>query len=189
VALFGLAGLLAVGALIPAGWGRPRPCLLFLMGAVLAVQLSVPALCQSMEETLRIRSRLGQVLAQSRLREEAVLEYRTTLFSLPFYLQDKVAAFDNGFAKNKYIECVPPYIIADAGALDAYVRANPRLWVVTDKNAERALRQAVAGLSLFIREGDHSVWASEPVAARFGLKKGAGKAPARPGGRSAGGHT
>jgi len=168
VALFGLAGFLAVAGLIPAGWGRPRLCLLFLMGAVLAVQLSVPALCQSMEGTLKIRSRLGQVLVQNRLKEEVVLEYRTTLFSVPFYLRDKVAAFDNGFAKNKYIECVPPYIIEDAGALGAYVRANPRLWIVTDRNAERTLHQAIPGLSLFFREGDHSVWASPPVAERLG---------------------
>jgi len=168
LALFAAATLLALLGLVPAWRSSPRGCLACLMGAVLAVQIAAPALFATLGERVRIPSGLERLLAEDRLKEEAVLEYRVTLFSVPFCIRDKVAAYDNGFAKNKYAEGTPPHILGSPEALAAYVRANPKLWVVTDRNGEKSLKAAIPGLALLLRDGGHSVWGSAPVAARIG---------------------
>jgi hypothetical protein len=139
------------------------------MGACLAVQLAVPSLCESLGDELKIKHKLGQTLASERLPDEAVLEYQTTLYSIPFYIQDKVAAYRNSFIRKKYVEEIPHHILAKGDSLQAFLREHPRVWVVTDLKAEPKLRGDIPGLTLLQREGYHSLWVSDPVARRLGL--------------------
>jgi 4-amino-4-deoxy-L-arabinose transferase len=168
-ALLLVSASLAFSACLPAWRRRAGPALVLLMGACLAVQLAVPPLCDGLEGQLKIKHRLGKIMAKERLRDEAVLEYKTTLYSIPFYLQDKVAAYQNSFIRKKYVEKIPPHILAEEGSLQAYLERHPRLWVVTDLKAEPKLEAGIPGLTLFQREGYHSVWVSEPVARRLGI--------------------
>lgn len=185
-ALLAVSAALALAALLPAWRRRPVPALALVMGACLAVQLSVPSLCQGLEDKLKTKHRLGESLARERQQDEAVLEYQTTLYSIPFYLRDKVAAYRNSFIRKKYVEEVPPHILAEEDSLRAFLREQPRLWVVTDLKAEAKLQREIPGLTLHRRDGYHSVWVTEPVARRLGIwgRTEAGAAPgaARPAG-------
>jgi 4-amino-4-deoxy-L-arabinose transferase-like glycosyltransferase len=159
--LTGAAALLGAFSLVAALLGRGRPALLAVGGCMLALELSVPSLCLDLQEILKIESRIGQTLAASRAPGEPVLEYSTTLFSIPFYLGEKVAAYDNGFTRNKYIESVPPHILQSREELGAFLAEHPRVWVVADEENLSELHRDIPRLRSVLRRGRHSLWVRE----------------------------
>lgn len=156
--LFVAGTLLGLFALLAALLGRAKAGLAAVAACLLAIELAIPPLCVDLQDVLKIESRLGQVLAARRAPSEPVLEYSTTLFSIPFYLGDKVAAFDNGFTRNKYIESVPPHILRNRVQLKAFLEKHPRVWVVSDQDNLEALHQDIPGLKPVLRRGRHSLW-------------------------------
>ena len=111
---------------------------------------------------------MGTTLARERAPGEPVLEYRTTLFSIPFYIQDRVVVYENNFYRKKYRdERLPDHVLPDAPALAAFVRTHAGIWVVTDAKKEPELAAEIPGLTLVMREGNHSLWASDPVVRRL----------------------
>lgn len=159
--LVGAAALLGAFSLVAALLGRGRPALFAVGGCMLALELSVPSLCLDLQEILKIESRIGQTLAARRVPGEPVLEYSTTLFSIPFYLGEKVAAYDNGFTRNKYIESVPPHILQNREELEAFLASHPKVWVVADEENLFALHRDIPGLRAVLRRGRHSLWVRE----------------------------
>jgi len=169
LALLGLAALCGAAAAVAGALGHKRFALAGLLGVALSFQAAVPSLCLDLEDQIRGRQRLGRTLAQERLPGEAVLEYRTTVYSVPFYLGDKVAAYESSFIRKKYVESVPDHLLQGPGALAAYAKSHPGLWVVSNERAEVEMARELPGLALVLRQGDHSLWVSPPVAARLGL--------------------
>jgi 4-amino-4-deoxy-L-arabinose transferase len=156
--LFTAASLLGLFALLAALLGRGMAGLAAVAACVLAVELAIPPLCLDLQDILKIESHLGQALAARRAPGEPVLEYSVTLFSIPFYLGDKVAAFDNGFTRNKYLETVPPHILRNRAQLQAFLAKNPKVWVVADQENTQSLHRDIPGLNPVLRRGRHSLW-------------------------------
>jgi hypothetical protein len=176
LALLALGALLGLAAGTLGFAGRWRWSLASAMAAVLALQLAVPALALDLGGRLSPRPALGRFLAANRAPGEAVLEYRATLFSVPFYLQDKVAGYQTAFIRKKFVGDVPDHVMQAPEELARFAAANPALWVVTSDGSAATLPQELPGLTLVMREGDNSLWASPPVARRLGLEA-AGAAP------------
>lgn len=158
VLLFVAGALLGIFALVAGLLGRGRAGLAAVAACLLAVELAIPPLCLDLQDVLKIESRLGQALAARRVPPEPVLEYSTTLFSIPFYLGDKVAAFDNGFTRNKYVGSVPPHIFRNRVQLRAFLEKHPKVWVVSDQENLQALHGDIPGLKPVLRRGRHSLW-------------------------------
>ncbi len=156
--------------------------LLLALLAMGAVELSLPHAAAALGDRAKTVKRLGEELASLRQPGEAVLEYRVTLFSIPFYVRDKVAAYDNNFLRKKFVAGRPGHILEDRGHLARFAAENPALWVVTDEDGERTLAEDLPGLRPVFREGKHSLWASEPVLLRLRPGRAAPQAPPPSGG-------
>ena len=130
--------------------------------SIMFLQLAAPYLCANMEEAMKIESGLAKKIAALRSPGEPILEYRVTIYSVPFYVRDKVAAYQNGFIRNKYIEKLPPHILVGRGALAAFFSSPDRIWIVTDKDEEQSLHSRARGLELVMRHGRHSLWVRDP---------------------------
>ncbi|MGC8762037.1 MAG: ArnT family glycosyltransferase [Acidobacteriota bacterium] len=162
---------------------RRSAALLLALLAMASVALSLPHAAAAMGDGAKTVKRLGEELASLRRPGEAVLEYRVTLFSIPFYVRDRVAAYDNNFLRKKFVAGRPGHILETRDQLARFAAENPALWVVTDDDGEKTLAGDLGGLGLVFREGRHSLWASEKVLERLRP----GRVPPRPAGPSAGG--
>ncbi len=168
-ALLCVSSAFAISSLVPAWRRKVKPALVLIMAACLAIQIAAPSLCRSLEEEMKIRYKLGQMLAAKRLPNESILEYQTTLYSIPFYVRGPVAAFRNMFVKKKYVKGIPHHIMVKKETLNAFLKEHPRVWVVTDRKWESQMQEDVPGLVLVMREGHHSLWATKPVARKLSL--------------------
>lgn len=157
---------------------RRLPGLLLALGAMGAVALSLPHAAAAMGDGAKTVKRLGEELAFIRRPGEAVLEYRVTLFSIPFYVRDRVAAYDNNFLRKKFVAERPRHILQEPQELRRFAAENPALWVVTDRSGEKTLAEDLPGLRLVFREGKHSLWATGAVLDRRRTERGSSKAPA-----------
>lgn len=168
---YALLALAAALGLVAAGLGMAhmrRWALAGLLGAALTFQFAVPHLCLDLGPKLSPRPGLGQFLAERRLPGEAVLEYRVTLFSVPFYIRDKAFAYKSNFIRKKFVAGVPGHIMQEPEELVQFLAVTPNLWVVADDKGEGLLAQEIPGLELVFREGDNTVWASPALARRLG---------------------
>lgn len=171
LASYALLALAAALGLVAAGLGMARSrrwALAGLLGGAMAFQFAVPNLCLDLGPVLSPRPELGRYLAENRLPEEAVLEYRTTLFSVPFYIQDKAHGFKTNFIRKKFVAGVPSHIMQEPEELARFLENRPAYWVVADESGEALLAQEVPGLVKLFKEGDNSVWASRAVVERLG---------------------
>ena len=146
---------------------RRSVALLLALLAMGAVELSLPHAAAALGDGAKNVKRLGEELASLRRPGEAVLEYRVTLFSVPFYVRDRVAAYDNNFLRKKFVAGRPAHILEDREQLARFAAENPALWVVTDGDGEKTLPEDLPGLRLVFREGKHSLWASEALLRRL----------------------
>ncbi len=166
-----LLALSTVVGISGALWGlskHPKTALVLTCVSMACIQLALPLLCVKFENGIKIRKRLGVTVASMRESGDAVLEYRTTLFSIPFYIKGEVGAYENNFSRHKYLEKkLPPHIIRSRNALREYVEKHPCLWVVTGRDKEKSLARTIPGLSLVMREGNHSLWAAPSVEKRL----------------------
>lgn len=146
-------------------WGAftgSRRTIAWAFASMLCIQLALPILCLHLEDNINIRRRLGMTVEQMKRPGDKILEYKTTLFSLPFYVKGKVAAYKNNFSRKKYLEAkMPAHIINTKPELEDYFRRNPRVWIVTERSEERNLKALLPGASLVMRQGRHSLWLSE----------------------------
>jgi len=172
--LLGLSALLGLGAAATGFAGRRRWALAGAMGALLALQMAVPALCLDLGGRLSPRPGLGAYLSAQRRPGEAVLEYRATLFSVPFYLRDRVAGYQTSFVRKKFVAEVPEHLMSTPEELAPFLARNPSLWVVTTDESAKTLDAEIPGLVFVLREGDNSLWASPAVASRLSLPAGGG---------------
>jgi 4-amino-4-deoxy-L-arabinose transferase len=147
--------------------GRSRKALAAVLVAVISVEAALPVLCVDMETAVKIRRRMGTTLADLRSPGEAVLEYHVTIFSIPFYIRDKVAAYENNFFLKKYREDLPPHALRNEKQLRAYLKTHPRLWVVTDTRWQGSMEKEIPDLHFVMRQGNHTLWATDPVCERL----------------------
>lgn len=165
--LFGLSAACGVAGSLLGAAGRTRWAFAGALAALFCIQAAVPHAAVDLDERIKTAERIGIALRDLRAPGEAILEYRVTLFSIPFYAREKVAAYDNNFLRKKFVADRPAHILQDPEHLREYLAAHPRLWVVADGDAEKTLHGDVPGLALVLREGRHSLWASPSVAERL----------------------
>jgi 4-amino-4-deoxy-L-arabinose transferase len=172
--LFGLSAAAGIAGAVLGAARRPRWALAGALAAMFCIQAAVPHAALDLDDRIKTAEVIGVSLRALRDPGEAILEYRVTLFSIPFYARDKVAAYDNNFLRKKFVADRPSHILQDPEHLRDYLKANPRLWVVADRDAEKTLHEDIPGLDLVLREGRHSLWASLPVVERMEKKAPAG---------------
>ena len=157
-----LLGLSVFFGTAGAVWGAvsgSRRTIVAACASMLLIQLALPILCVRLEDNIKIRRRLGITIEKVRQPGDKVLEYKTTLFSLPFYVKGKVAAYRNNFSRKKYLEKkMPAHIINTKPELEDYFRRNPRVWIVTERSEEKDLKALLPEASLVMRQGRHSLW-------------------------------
>ena len=133
------------------------------VAAIVLFQLAVPYLCDDLHEKIRIKSDLGRAIAAMRAPGEPVLEYRATIYSVPFYMRDKVFVYQNGFVRKKFLdENLPPHILTSRSELYAFLSSPGRIWILTDKSEEEGLQARAKDVSLVMRHGIHSLWVHDP---------------------------
>ncbi len=166
-ALFALAAAAGMAGAAFGLAGRSRKALAAVLVAVISVEAALPVLCVDMETAVKIRRRMGTTLAELHAPGEAVLEYHVTIFSIPFYIRDKVAAYENNFFLKKYREDLPPHALRSKKQLASYLRTHPRLWVITDTRWQDSMGKEIPDLHFVMRQGNHTLWASPPVYRRL----------------------
>jgi len=149
--------------------GRRLWSLAGLAACIGAFYASIPMLAVDMTPLLSIEKRIGEELASARLPDEPVLVYGVTLYSIPFYVRDRVAAYDTNFIRKKYVGEIPEHILRTRRELAAFLASHGRLWIVTDESEEVKLLSDSPALVLYLRDRNKSVWITEEVARRLGL--------------------
>ncbi len=99
--------------------------------------------------------------------EDKVMELRTTAFSIPFYLERKVYAFENNFFRKKFLREKPPHILQGKEELDRFIAGNPAVWVLVDKKSEPYLKEHYPSFRLFASGDRYIVYVSTEVADRI----------------------
>lgn len=124
--------------------------------ALLFSSLSIPTLINKNQEKFKIAKETAFSIKENLREEDEVLELRTTIFSIPFYLQKKVYAFENNFFRKKFLKDKPNHILQGEEELDKFIENTPYLWVVVDKKSEQFFKEKYPTFALY-KEGERYI--------------------------------
>ncbi len=167
VILLAAAAFFALGAALSGATQRPGAALLLLVGAMGLVWAGIPSLAKEYAPGLKLRRSLGMAIRSGLRPQDGILEYRTTLYSIPFYSGRLVAAYRNGFDARQYVGKRPPNMLRSDSHLQAYLALHPSLWIVADRKYAPEIRKRFPGASVVLREGNHVLYATPPLAERL----------------------
>jgi 4-amino-4-deoxy-L-arabinose transferase-like glycosyltransferase len=136
--------------------------------SVLLASLSFPQIISKDEEKFKIAEKTALTIKDKMERSDEVLELRTTAFSIPFYLEKKVYAFDNNFFRKKFLGDKPAHILLSEDDLSRFISGTPFVWVIVDKNSESFLKEKYPSFSLYSRGERYILYLSPQLAARLG---------------------
>lgn len=124
--------------------------------SILLTSISMPLIVSKNQEKFKIASEVSAAIKERIKDGDEVLELRTTIFSIPFYLQKKVYAFENNFFRKKFLSKKPAHILAGEDELRHFIEKNPHLFIIVDKNSEQFLKENYAQFKL-IRQGSRYI--------------------------------
>lgn len=135
--------------------------------ALLFSYLSIPTLINQNQEKFKIAKETAFSIKENISEEDEVLELRTTIFSIPFYLQKKVYAFENNFFRKKFLKDKPEHILQGEEELNKFIENTPYLWVVVDKKSEQFFKEKYPTFSLFKKGQRYIIYTSSKIKERL----------------------
>jgi 4-amino-4-deoxy-L-arabinose transferase len=136
--------------------------------SVLFSFLSFPTLVNKNMEKFKIAKETALSIKENIKEGDEVLELRTTVFSIPFYLQRKVYAFENNFFRKKFLKDKPEHILQTEEELKQFFEKTSNLWVIVDKKSELYLKENFPSFTLFRRGERYIVYISPQIKKRLG---------------------
>lgn len=118
-------------------------------------------------EKFKIARDTAYFIKQNLNEEDKVLELRTTIFSIPFYLERKIYVFENNFFRKKFISKKSDHIIENEESLKEFLTNNDYVWVLVDKNSEIYLKKNFPQYSCLKRGERYIVYGSEKLSQRI----------------------
>lgn len=156
-----LAGLyLALGK-------KPKAALIAVFLSLLSAGIAAPSIVAKHPEKFKIAERTALSIRQKIHPEDKVIELRTTAFSIPFYLERKVYAFENNFFRKKFLREKPPHILQGKEELDRFMAGNPFIWVLVDKKSEPYVKEHYPSFRLFMSGDRYIVYVSPHISQRI----------------------
>ena len=146
---------------------RSRAALIAVFLSLLSAGIAAPSIVAKHPEKFKIAERTALSIRQKIHPEDKVMELRTTAFSIPFYLERKVYAFENNFFRKKFLREKPPHILQGKEELDRFIAGNPAVWVLVDKKSEPYLKEHYPSFRLFASGDRYIVYVSPEVADRI----------------------
>ncbi len=137
---------------------RAAFAVLFLSVAITSV--SFPLIVSKNQENFKIAYEVSNAIKERIKKGDEVLELRTTIFSIPFYLQKKVYAFENNFFKKKFLAKKPEHIIVGEEELKSFIEKTPRLFVIVDRKSEQFLKENYPQFKLLKRGSRYILYGS-----------------------------
>ncbi|MCX7831090.1 MAG: hypothetical protein N2445_08570, partial [Acidobacteria bacterium] len=136
--------------------------------SILFSSLSIPTLVAKNQEKFKIAQEMALSIKEKIQKEDEVLELRTTIFSVPFYLQKKVYAFDNNFFRKKFLKDKPEHILQTEEELNEFIGKTPLLWVIVDRKSENYLRENYPQYQPYFKGSRYIVYVSPEIKRRLG---------------------
>lgn len=135
--------------------------------SILLAGLAAPGIVAKDPEKFKIAEKTALAISENIRDDDQVLELRTTAFSIPFYLERKVYAFENNFFRKKFLREKPPHILQGEDELKKFMADNSTVWVVADKKSEEFLKEKYPLYKLFLRGERFIVYVSPELSERL----------------------
>lgn len=162
-----IGALFSVAAYFLSFKKREDTVLAVLFVTILFSSISFPTLVSKNQEKFKISQEMVLSIKEKIEKEDEVLELRTTIFSVPFYLQRKVYAFENNFFRKKFLENKPEHILQSEEELKRFIEKTPYLWVIVDKKSEQYLKENYSDFQSFYKGSRYIVYVSPEIKKRL----------------------
>lgn len=146
---------------------RADATLAALFVAILMSGLAAPCIVAKAPEKFKIAEKTALAMKEKMSPDDKVLELRMTAFSIPFYLERKVFAFENNFFRKKFLAEKPPHILQGEEELKNFMDENPMVWIVADAKSEKFLLEKYPGSRLFLKGERYIVFVSPGLSDRI----------------------
>jgi 4-amino-4-deoxy-L-arabinose transferase len=135
--------------------------------SILVSSISLPQIVSKNQEKFKIAKEISYAIKENLSSEDKVLELRTTIFSIPFYLERKVYAFQNNFFRKKFLSNRPEHILQEEDELKEFIKNSPFLFVIVDKKSEPYLNENYPQFKLLKRGERYILYCSQDVYKRI----------------------
>ena len=146
---------------------KPAAALIAVFLSILSAGIAAPSIVAKHPEKFKIAEKTALSIRQKIHPEDKVIELRTTAFSIPFYLERKVYAFENNFFRKKFLREKPPHILQGKEELDRFMTGNPLVWALVDKKSETYIKEHYPSFRLFVSGDRYIVYVSPELAERI----------------------
>lgn len=166
--ILAVAITLALAALYLAIRDRTHFALAAVFAAIVISGLAAPRIVAKDPEKFKIAENTALAMKEKIMPDDRVLELRMTAFSIPFYLERKVFAFENNFFRKKFLTEKPEHILQGEDELKKFMDENPAVWIVADRKSERFLLEKYPACSVFLKGERYIVYTSPGLSERLG---------------------
>ncbi len=146
-----------------------KSALAVLFISILISSISLPQIVSKNQEKFKIAKEISYAIKENLCDEDKVLELRTTIFSIPFYLERKVYAFQNNFFKKKFLSNRPDHILQEEEELKEFINKSPFLWVIVDQKSEQYLKENYPSFYLYRRGERYILYVSSEIKKRLNV--------------------
>jgi 4-amino-4-deoxy-L-arabinose transferase-like glycosyltransferase len=168
--ILAFSAIIALSAFFFALKGKKEAVIASVFLSILLAGLSFPQIIGKDQEQFKIAKELAFSIKDKMEKDDQVLELRTTAFSIPFYLEKKVFAFENNFFRKKFLGEKPAHILQGDEQLKKFMNENLLVWVVVDKKSELFLKEKYPSFSLYKKGSRYILYISPKLSERIGRR-------------------